>query len=100
MKSIVNGSGMPFTSFNAALNTNKIMIGNSAALADSSIHKQLNYQILKTISNKNNTGVTNLLSPNKNSNNIGNGGIIYSGIQGGFKGIYNITFQLFFVVEN
>lgn len=88
IKSIVNASGMPFMNYNnQAINNknNKIMIGNSAGLADSNMHKQLNYQILKTISNKNNTGVTNLLSPSSKTNNVTNGASLYANMQG-FKG--------------
>lgn len=84
-----NGTAMPFMNFNssaASSSSNKILLGNSAASADSSIHKQLNYQILKTISNKNNAGAaSNILSPNSGVNNLNNGVSLYSNMQG-FKG--------------
>ncbi len=89
LKSTVNAAGMPFMNFNTAPSSvNKIMLGNSTPSVDSSIHKQLNYQILKTISNKNNSAAAaaNILSNNNiTANNLSNTNSVHSNIQG-FKG--------------
>lgn len=53
--------GISFMNFNPATSqSNKIIIANSAVSSNScdNMHKQLNYQILKTISNKNNPTTT------------------------------------------
>jgi len=66
---IKNSSGIPYMNYNInSINgnsNNKILIGNSTSNNDS--QKQLNYQILKTISNKNNTVGGNMLSQHGNS---------------------------------
>jgi len=78
----IDSNSIQFMNFQSTANPNKISIGNSTVNSENSMHKQLNYQILKTISNKNTSTTSNLLSPSSNNiggssanNSIGNSGV-------------------------